>query len=524
MMKKRASHHLVICTLIDTLRFRLSSRKAISMNAFNKLVKHSKKISNFNHLSSIVGWDQAAVMPSGGAEARSQAMAELSVHIHGLMTQSQLADWFAEAESETLNIEQQATLREMKRQWQQATVLPEALVEAQSLAGSKCEHAWRSQRKNNDWASFEKNWAEVVKLSQEEAQIRAEATGKTPYDAMLELYEPGTTTEQLNRVFSDVKTWLPSLIDVVIEKQSSESFIAPKGHYPAESQKALGLDVMKLLQFDFNHGRLDESVHPFCGGVPSDVRITTRYNESEFVQSLMGIVHETGHARYEQGLPKHLAGTPAGEARSMGIHESQSLFFEMQVGRSPAFIAHLAELASKHFSAMNDPVFRIENIQKLYTRVQKDFIRVDADELTYPAHVILRFEIERDLMNGKIKHADVPELWDQKMQAYLGLSTKGNYQNGCMQDIHWTDGSFGYFPSYTLGAMYAAQFMAAMKKTVNVDGAIRSGDLSPIFTWLSENIWSKGSLFSTDELVKQATGETLNPEHFKAHLSQRYLK
>ncbi|EJL6626657.1 carboxypeptidase M32 [Vibrio cholerae] len=494
------------------------------MNAFNKLVKHSKKISNFNHLSSIVGWDQAAVMPSGGAEARSQAMAELSVHIHGLMTQPQLADWFAEAESETLNIEQQATLREMKRQWQQATVLPEALVEAQSLAGSKCEHAWRSQRKNNDWAGFEKNWAEVVKLSQEEAQIRAEATGKTPYDAMLELYEPGTTTEQLNRVFSDVKTWLPSLIDVVIEKQSSESFIAPKGHYPAESQKALGLDVMKLLQFDFNHGRLDESVHPFCGGVPSDVRITTRYNESEFVQSLMGIVHETGHARYEQGLPKHLAGTPAGEARSMGIHESQSLFFEMQVGRSPAFIAHLAELAGKHFSAMNDPVFRVENIQKLYKRVQKDFIRVDADELTYPAHVILRFEIERDLMNGKIKHTDVPELWDQKMQAYLGLSTKGNDQNGCMQDIHWTDGSFGYFPSYTLGAMYAAQFMAAMKKTVDVDGAIRSGDLSPIFAWLSENIWSKGSLFSTDELVKQATGETLNPEHFKAHLSQRYLK
>ncbi|EPO0036570.1 carboxypeptidase M32 [Vibrio cholerae] len=517
------------------------------MNAFNKLVKHSKKISNFNHLSSIVGWDQAAVMPSGGAEARSQAMAELSVHIHGLMTQPQLADWFAEAESETLNIEQQATLREMKRQWQQATVLPEALVEAQSLAGSKCEHAWRSQRKNNDWAGFEKNWAEVVKLSQEEAQIRAEATGKTPYDAMLELYEPGTTTEQLNRVFSDVKTWLPSLIDVVIEKQSSESFIAPKGHYPAESQKALGLDVMKLLQFDFNHGRLDESVHPFCGGVPSDVRITTRYNESEFVQSLMGIVHETGHARYEQGLPKHLAGTPAGEARSMGIHESQSLFFEMQVGRSPAFIAHLAELAGKHFSAMNDPVFRVENIQKLYTRVQKDFIRVDADELTYPAHVILRFEIERDLMNGKIKHSDVPELWDQKMQAYLGLSTKGNDQNGCMQDIHWTehksimstakhdykngclqdihwcDGSFGYFPSYTLGAMYAAQFMASIRKTIDVDDVIRSGNLTPIFTWLSKNIWSKGSLLTTDELVKAATGEVLNPEHFKNHLKSRYL-
>lgn len=277
---------------------------------------------------------------------------------------------------------------------------------------------------------------------------------------------------------------------------------------------------MKLLQFDFEHGRLDESVHPFCGGVPTDVRITTRYDESEFMQSLMGIVHETGHARYEQGLPKELAGTPAGEARSMGIHESQSLFFEMQIGRNNAFIDHLARLASNHFSGNE---FAKDNLAKIYTRVEKGFIRVDADELTYPAHVILRYEIERDLMNSVIKHTDVPELWNEKMKAYLGLSTEGNFKNGCMQDIHWTDGSFGYFPSYTLGAMYAAQFMAAMKKTIDVDGVIQSGDLSPIFTWLSDNIWIKGSLLTTDELVKQATGETLNAQHFQAYLKSRYL-
>ncbi|MDF5653086.1 carboxypeptidase M32, partial [Vibrio parahaemolyticus] len=211
---------------------------------------------------------------------------------------------------------------------------------------------------------------------------------------------------------------------------------------------------------------------------------------------------------------------PAGEARSMGIHESQSLFFEMQIGRSSAFIDHLARLASNHFSGSE---FEKANLAKIYTRVEKGFIRVDADELTYPAHVILRYEIERDLMNGVIKHTDVPELWNEKMKAYLGLSTEGNFKNGCMQDIHWTDGSFGYFPSYTLGAMYAAQFMAAMKQTVDVDAVIRSGDLAPIFNWLSENIWSKGSLFTTDELVKQATGETLNAKHFQAHLKDRYL-
>jgi len=493
------------------------------MNAFNTLVQHFKTISHFNHLSAICGWDQASMMPVGGAQARSEAMAQLSVHIHGLMTQPQLEQWFASASEEQLNAEQQSMLREMKRQWQQATVLPESLVQAKSLAGSKCEHAWRSQRKANDWNGFEKNWAKVVKLSQEEAAIRADATGLTRYDAMLDLYEPGTTTQSLDSVFNDVKTWLPSLIDSVIEKQRSEPIVMPTGHYATEKQKSLGLEVMKLLQFDFDHGRLDESVHPFCGGVPSDVRLTTRYSESEFVQSLMGIVHETGHARYEQGLPKHLAGNPAGEARSMGIHESQSLFFEMQVGRNEYFIQHLATLASKHFNDNDSKVFAADNMKKLYTRVEKDFIRVDADELTYPSHVILRYEIERDLMNGKIKHTDVPELWDEKMKAYIGLSTKGNYTNGCMQDIHWTDGAFGYFPSYTLGAIYAAQFMAAMKKTVDVDSVIKSGDLTPIFKWLSENIWSKGSLFTTDELVKQATGETLNSSYLKKHHSDRYL-
>lgn len=490
------------------------------MSAYKKLVEHSQKTSHYQHLAAICGWDQASMMPSGGNEARSQAMAELSVHIHNLMTQPQLGEWFEQAEQENLTIQESASLRELKRQWQQANVLPEDLVQAKSLAGSRCEHAWRTQRGENDWIGYEKNWADVVKLSQEEAQIRAEAADTSPYDAMLSLYEPGTTSDSLNVVFNDVKAWLPSLIDQVIEKQSSESIILPQGHYPREKQKALGLEVMKLLQFDFEHGRLDESVHPFCGGVPSDVRITTRYDESEFVQSLMGIVHETGHARYEQGLPKNLAGTPAGEARSMGIHESQSLFFEMQVGRSDAFIKHLANLAGQQFSGDE---FAPENFKKIYTRVKKDFIRVDADELTYPAHVILRYEIERDLINGKIKHTDVPELWDAKMQEYLGLSTQGNFTNGCMQDIHWTDGAFGYFPSYTLGAMYAAQFMSAMKQTVNVESAIQSGDLSPIFNWLSENIWSKGSLLTTDELVKQATGDVLNAQFFQEHLRSRYL-
>lgn len=493
------------------------------MSYYKKLVDHNLKISRFNHLAAICGWDQAAMMPSGGNQARSEAMAELSVHVHGLSTQPQLAEWFDKAEQESLSTIESASLREMKRNWNNSNVLPEALVEAKALAGSKCEHAWRSQRGENDWQGFEKNWREVVELSREESQIRADAAGLTPYDAMLDLYEPGTNTEFLEGLFGDVKTWLPSLIDQVIEKQQQQQVIQPTGTFPTTSQRELGLDVMKLLGFDFNHGRLDVSVHPFCGGVPSDVRLTTRYCENDFVQSLMGTVHETGHARYEQGLPKSLAGLPVGEARSMGVHESQSLFFEMQLGRSDAFIKTLSEKAAQHFGRQSDSAFSYDNFHKLYTKVDKGFIRVDADELTYPAHVILRYEIERDLINGKISHTDVPDLWAVKMKQYLGLDTVGNYTNGCMQDIHWTDGAFGYFPSYTLGAMYAAQQMATVKKQLNVEDVINSGDLTPIFDWLGTNIWNKASTLSTNDLMIQATGEVLNPSFFKKHLEDRYL-
>ena len=493
------------------------------MSSYEALKNHYLKISNFNHLSAICGWDQATMMPSGGNQSRSKAMAELSLHTHQLSTDPKLGELFDKASNENLSEEATASLHEMKRSWQLSTVLPDDLVEAKSLAGSKCEHAWRTQRGDNDWSGFCKNFEPVVALSQEEAQIRAEHTNSTAYDAMLDIYEPGVTTEQLDVIFGNVKTWLPSLTQQVQEKQKNESFIIPTETYSVKEQNALGLEVMKMLSFDFNHGRLDVSSHPFCGGTAQDTRITTRYCESDFVQSLMGIVHETGHARYEQGLPKHLAGLPVGEARSMGIHESQSLFFEMQLGRSDEFINLLAPLVAKHFPNNDQSIFEASNLHKIYTRVKPDFIRVDADEVTYPAHVMLRYEIERDLMNQVITYKDIPELWDLKMKQYLGLDTKGNYTNGCMQDIHWTDGSFGYFPSYTLGAMYAAQYMASIKKQMDVPAMINSGDFSAIFDWLKTNIWEKGSLLNSNALVEQATGDVLNPEHFKKHLQSRYL-
>ena len=326
----------------------------------------------------------------------------------------------------------------------------------------------------------------------------------------------------IDRIFGDVKQWLPDLIARVQTKQRNEKVIAPAGPFPVAAQRALGLAVMKLLGFDFAAGRLDESAHPFSGGVPEDVRLTTRYHADDFAQSLMGVIHETGHARYEQNLPRDWLGQPVGVARSYGIHESQSLSFEMQLGRSRGFVGLIAPLVKQHFG--DQPAFDADNLFRLGTRVRPGLIRVDADEITYPAHVILRYEIERALIEGEIEADDIPALWDEKMRTLLGLDTRGNFRDGCMQDVHWTDGSFGYFPSYTLGAMYAAQWFAAMRRaTPDLDARIAAGDLAPVFDWLRGNVWSQASRWETPELVRRASGEVLNPAHLRKHLELRYL-
>lgn len=492
--------------------------------SYPQLQQHFLKISHLKHLQAICSWDQAAMMPNGGNDARSAAMAELSVLVHQQTTASHLGEWLIAAEQESLSSAEQASLVAIKRRWKQATQLPQDLVQAQSLANSACEHAWREQRKNNDWEGFKPNLAKVIDLVREEARIRAADAGLRPYDAMLELYEPGVTSAQLDVLFADVKAWLPGFIQRVDELQAQKKIIVPAGPFAIEQQKELGLVAMKLLGFDFTHGRLDVSTHPFCGGVPTDVRITTRYDESDFMKALLGVIHETGHARYEQNLPKAWAGLPVGEARSMGVHESQSLFFEMQLARSQEFTQLLAPLARKILQREQDAAFTTENLYAFNTRMKRGYIRVDSDELTYPAHVILRYEIERALVEGDIEVDDIPALWNEKMQTYLGLSTEGNYRDGCMQDIHWPCGAFGYFPSYTLGAMYAAQeFAAAQRSIPQLKEKIALGDLAPLFDWLEKNIWSQGSLLSTNDLIAAATGEPLNARFFKAHLQRRYL-
>ncbi|GBU13985.1 carboxypeptidase M32 [Enterobacterales bacterium] len=490
--------------------------------AYSQLRTTFARLSRFSHLSAIAGWDMAAMMPPAGSQARSEALAELSVLSHQILTAKQVGEWLEQAGNEDLNDLEQANLREMRRQYQQSALLPESLVQEKSLAGARCEHAWRVQRKGNDWEGFADNLREVVRLSRQEATLRADAAGCSRYDALLDMYEPGMTSKKLDVLFGDLKTWLPDLLQKVVEKQKSESRIAPAGPFDIEKQRQLGLAVMGRLGFDFDAGRLDVSAHPFCGGVPQDVRITTRYNEKEFLSAMMGVIHETGHARYEQNLPKEWLGQPVSNARSMGVHESQSLLFEMQLGCSEPFLKSVYPLVIAQFGERQG--LDESNFIKLNQRVQPGLIRVDADELSYPAHVILRYEIEKALIEGEIEVDDIPALWGHKMKEYLGIDTTGNYRDGCMQDIHWTDGGFGYFPTYTLGAMYAAQlFQCANNAIPTLQDDIARGDLTALFQWLKQNIWQHGSRFSTDQLMKNATGETLNPAYFRKHLESRYL-
>jgi carboxypeptidase Taq len=323
----------------------------------------------------------------------------------------------------------------------------------------------------------------------------------------------------IDPLFNELKSRLPAMIDAIVstlpERQAFE------GDFPVEKQAQLGQKLMKLLGFNFSKGRLDVSHHPFCGGVSDDVRITTRYQTHEFISSVMGVCHETGHALYEFGLPKSYRGQPVGDSYGMTIHESQSLFMEMQICRSPAFMTLLSQNLTEVFGPQT--AFNPDNLHKHYLHVNKGLIRVDADELTYPLHVIMRYEMEKKLISGKLNVNDLPEVWHQYMHDFLGLSTQGNHKDGVMQDVHWPCGALGYFPAYTLGALVAAQLAQKMRQDLPVVmNDLSKGNLLQVGQWLTENIHQHGSFYSLEELMKRTTGKKLGVEAYFEHITQRY--
>jgi carboxypeptidase Taq len=455
--------------------------------AYQALAAHHRRLAHLQHVEAIASWDEAAMMPTGGGESRAEALATLRVFTHELATDPALAQLLETAADQASGGEltewEAANVREMKRAYVRETALPAALVQASSLAESRCEQAWRSLRPANDWVGMMPLLSEVIARKREGAAALADRLGLAPNDALLDGFEPGARAQKIDGLFAQLRAFLPGFIARALDRQKGEQVLLPQGPFPVERQRWLGLEVMKRVGFDFQHGRLDVSHHPFCGGVPRDVRITTRYDEGDFAKSFMAVLHETGHAKYEQNLPGDWLDQPAGRARSMGLHESQSLFQEMQVSRSREFLelcAPVIALAFPDAAAAQPAAFTADNLHRSYTRVKPDFIRVDADEATYPCHVLLRYDLERQLIDGTLPLAQLPEAWDAGMRSLLGLSTGNDHRSGCLQDVHWPAGLFGYFPTYTLGALVAAQLFAAARRALpELPGQISRGSAAP---------------------------------------------
>ncbi len=491
---------------------------------YQKLEDRFRRLKTLADATSILAWDWATMMPPGGASTRSDQLAELNALQHKILCAEETGDLLDEASIEAkLSDWQQSNIREIRRRRMSAIALTEDFVLARTKACNTCETAWRQARADANFKSVLPHLENLLVLVREEASAKSEVLGLGLYDALLNDYDPGTRTAIIDPVFTDLEKFLPEFLAQVLEHQSSRgNIIKPQGPFPQSIQKELGIGFMKTLGFNFDHGRLDVSLHPFCGGFSEDIRITTRYDEADFTSSLMGVLHETGHALYEMGLPKDWRSQPVGDARGMSLHESQSLLFEMQVCRSQEFLSYATPIMAEAFDGVG-PAWSVDNLSRLYNHVEPGFIRVDADEVTYPAHVILRYRLEQAVIEGNLEAREIPSAWNESLHRILGITPPSD-KEGCLQDIHWFDGAWGYFPTYTLGAIMAAQiFDAARTADANIVPGISNGDFQPLLKWLRKNIHGLGSMYETPDLLEKVTGRPLDAVTFKSHLKNRYL-
>jgi carboxypeptidase Taq len=495
------------------------------MNAYQQLEARKKRTSALGNAMGILHWDQQTMMPEGAAPARAAVLAELSAWMHEMETGQELSDLIAAAESDTDKLDewQRANLREIRHQFVHANAMPADLVEKIVLAESESEMAWRSARPGNDWKGYAPKLHTLFQLKREEANIKSGLMGVTPYEAMLDQYDPGRRETQVDRIFGDLESFLPGFAQQVMEKQAAEpQAIMPPGPFPVEQQEALSHEVMKVLGFPYERGRLDTALHPFSGGADGDIRITTRYEDDDFMKSLMAVIHETGHALYEDGRPAKWLGQPVGDSRGMTLHESQSLLLEMQASRSEEFIRFLVPTI-KRCLAGDGAAWEADNILRLYRKVEPGLIRVYADEVTYPLHVILRYKLEKAIIADDVSINDLPGAWNELMEKLLGIKPVDD-TDGVLQDVHWSAGLFGYFPTYSLGALASAQiFATAQRDNDDILPGLGRGDFTPLFSWLDRNIRSQGCRYMPDELIEKATGSGLDSAAFKASIKARYL-
>jgi len=487
------------------------------MESYEKLVTELKTLAKYGSALSLLSWDEEVNLPARAHSYRGEVNALLSSDFHNRLTKQETYDLVAKLSEpgifSGLSDDQKTVVRETKRDLDMARKLPTEFVEKMSLLTTKAFGVWVEARKKQDFALFAPILEEMLAMKKREAELLGYKT--SPYDALLDEFEPGMTTGSVDAVFKPLGQELSKLIASV----KSEPAVIAASNYPKAAQEVLSDRIARQLGYDMDAGRIDVSPHPFTISFhTTDVRVTTRYDETDFWVSLGSTIHEVGHGLYEQGLPEEHFGTPLGEAVSLGIHESQSRSWENFVGRSRAFANYLHPVLTELFPGIS---YSPEQLYRWLNRVRPNLIRVESDEVTYNMHIILRYELEKALIEGDLNVADLPAAWNEKVKKYLGLDVP-NDALGVLQDVHWSHGSIGYFPTYTLGNLYAAQFFNAAKKALpDMEKDFAAGNFSGFLGWLRENIHSQGRRYTSAELVKKVTGEELNAKYLLDHLREK---
>jgi carboxypeptidase Taq len=494
------------------------------MDPYPELIRRFKEARLLESIGAVVGWDQHTYMPPAGAAHRAEQMGFLAKLGHQMLTDAKVGDLLTAALSSPLvqnpDSDEAVNVREIRRVYDRAVKMPPALVEEIARVTSQAQNVWAEARRKSDFAAFAPWLARVVALKRQEAQ--AVGYKESPYDALLDEYEPGMTAAAVTRVFVELRAELVPLVGAITASRKRPRPDVLTREYPVERQHVFGQAAAAAIGFDFRAGRLDTTVHPFCSGIgPGDVRLTTRYSSREFNQGFFGILHEAGHGIYEQGLDPTHFGTPCGAAVSLGIHESQSRLWENQVGRSRAFWEHFYPRARQTFPGTLDDV-SLDEFLFAINDVARSFIRVEADEATYNLHILLRFELEQALLSGNLEADGVPAAWNEKFKQLFDLVPSDD-AHGCLQDIHWSMGGLGYFPTYTLGNLNAAQFMEQARQELgDLDGDFRRGEFGRLKGWLNEKVHRPGQRYRPRDLVRRVTGQPLSHRPLIAYLRCKY--
>lgn len=487
------------------------------MSIFEK----AREVAVIHSTAAVVGWDQETYQPAAAGNYRAQQLAWLSSRAHELATSDAWKKDLESAEASDAGNDPKLTanLRELRREFDRATKLPVELVARDSVASSLAKSAWADARERSDFSTFAPHLETLLGIAREKADLWGYAN--EPYDALLEAYERGTSTAAVASLFDTMRPAVREIAASAVENSATHAPSLPDGPYPVEAQQRFNAQVAESIGFDFEAGRIDTTTHPFCTTLgPRDIRLTTRYDESDFTSSLFGVLHEAGHGLYEQGLPAEDFGLPSGSAVSLGIHESQSRLWENHVGRSRIFWEKWYPAAQKTFPQLAG--FPLERFLRYLWRAEYSPIRVEADEATYDLHILLRFQLERQMLNGSLAVADVPTAWNEGFRELFGFAPKDD-RHGCLQDIHWSMGGLGYFATYTLGNINSAQLFAAANRDASVSSAIARADFLPLLGWLRKSVHSHGATLDPAALIAQATGSAPSTDAYLAHLKSRYL-